>query len=283
MPEKLSIQNHDRYTSGMQYVYPVVSRRAGGVSIGINLNPNNACNWRCIYCQVPGLSRGGPPNLDLSLLRQEFSGFLDQVLHGDFMQRCVEPEYRRLNDVAFSGNGEPTTSAQFADAIGLVNEVMAQQGGDVVALKRVLITNGSRVGQPAVMRGLEALFRHHGEVWFKVDRATHAGIALTNDVHLDPDGVRERLMACARLGPTWVQTCWFRLDGQLPDLDEVEAYLKLVAAVHQVTPLAGVLLYSTARTSYQPEAQRIQRLAAADFDALAIPLRRSGLVVRVAP
>ncbi len=49
----LSASDHDRDATGMQYVYAVVSRRAGGVSVGINLNPNNACNWACVYCQVP--------------------------------------------------------------------------------------------------------------------------------------------------------------------------------------------------------------------------------------
>ncbi|MBS0311602.1 MAG: radical SAM protein, partial [Proteobacteria bacterium] len=55
---QLTSTNHDRDSAGMTYVYPVVSRRAGGVSVGINLNPNNACNWACVYCQVPNLTRG---------------------------------------------------------------------------------------------------------------------------------------------------------------------------------------------------------------------------------
>ena len=53
----LKVTDHDRNAAGLRYVYPVVSRRAGGVSVGINLNPNNACNWRCVYCQVPRLVR----------------------------------------------------------------------------------------------------------------------------------------------------------------------------------------------------------------------------------
>ncbi|OYZ39127.1 MAG: radical SAM protein, partial [Methylotenera sp. 24-45-7] len=62
MPSKktLTTTDHNRDVIGMKYVYPVVSRRAGGVSIGINLNVNNACNWRCIYCNVPDLTRGAP-------------------------------------------------------------------------------------------------------------------------------------------------------------------------------------------------------------------------------
>lgn len=82
---KLEVTNHSRDSAGLTYVYPVLSRRAGGVSIGINLNPNNACNWRCIYCQVPGLRRGAAPPIDLTMLERELRGFIDSVLHGDFM------------------------------------------------------------------------------------------------------------------------------------------------------------------------------------------------------
>ena len=48
MSQVLNIYDHDRDSAGMTYVYPVISRRAGGVSVGINLNTNKACNWRCI-------------------------------------------------------------------------------------------------------------------------------------------------------------------------------------------------------------------------------------------
>jgi wyosine [tRNA(Phe)-imidazoG37] synthetase (radical SAM superfamily) len=61
-------------------VYPVVSRRAGGVSVGINLNPNNKCNWRCIYCQVPNLARGNAPKIDVAQLRAELTGFLREII-----------------------------------------------------------------------------------------------------------------------------------------------------------------------------------------------------------
>jgi hypothetical protein len=67
----LNVTEHNRDSAGLRYVYPVVSRRAGGVSVGINLNTNNACNWRCIYCQVPDLKLGMAPPVDLTLLEQE--------------------------------------------------------------------------------------------------------------------------------------------------------------------------------------------------------------------
>ncbi len=85
----LKTEDHSRDSAGMRYVYPVISRRAGGVSVGINLNPNNACNWRCIYCQVPDLTRGGPPAIDLALLERELDGFLNDAIAGDFMATRV--------------------------------------------------------------------------------------------------------------------------------------------------------------------------------------------------
>src|SRR5258705_7452423 len=86
---RLSTRDHDRDSAGLEYVYPVVSRRAGGVSVGINLNPNNACNWRCIYCQVPELVSGMAPPIDVARLERELDGFLDGVLHRRWMEEHV--------------------------------------------------------------------------------------------------------------------------------------------------------------------------------------------------
>src|SRR6185312_460794 len=138
----LTVTDHSRASAGMRYVYPVVSRRAGGVSVGINLNTNNACNWRCIYCQVPDLIRGAPPPVDLALLRRELAGFLDDVLSGDFLAARVPPDARRLNDIALSGNGEPTSAREFAQVVDLIGEVR-EQAGVAHEVKTVLITNGS--------------------------------------------------------------------------------------------------------------------------------------------
>lgn len=75
MSQKLTTSDHSRDIAGLKYVYPVISRRAGGLSIGINFNTNNACNWRCVYCQVPDLVRGAAPEMDFGLLEQELRFF----------------------------------------------------------------------------------------------------------------------------------------------------------------------------------------------------------------
>ncbi|MDD1610210.1 MAG: radical SAM protein, partial [Methylococcaceae bacterium] len=73
---RLITNNHSRDIVGLKYIYPVLSRRAGGLSIGVNFNTNNACNWRCIYCQVPDLTVGSAPKMDFQLLEDELRFFL---------------------------------------------------------------------------------------------------------------------------------------------------------------------------------------------------------------
>ena len=145
----LTIEDHRRDSAGMRYVYPVISRRAGGVSVGVNLNVNNACNWACVYCQVDNLTRGGPPPIDLDLLERELTVFLEDALHGDFMARQVPADARRLEDVAFSGNGEPTSAAEFPEAVLRVRSVL-ERYGLAGKLPVRLITNGSMLHRPGV-------------------------------------------------------------------------------------------------------------------------------------
>ncbi|WP_310491501.1 radical SAM protein [Dechloromonas sp.] len=253
----LSTDDHRRDSAGLRYVYPVISRRAGGVSIGINLNPNNACNWACVYCQVENLTRGGPPPIDLDCLERELAGFLDDALTGDFMQRQVPPEARRLMDVAFSGNGEPTSAAEFAGAVSVVGKVLERfdQKGKLVVR---LITNGSLMHRSDVQLGIRHLAKLGGEVWFKIDRATAEEVAEINGVPWQMAKTSKNLEICAELAPTWVQTCWFALGGFAPSLASRMAYCDLLRPL--AGKLAGVHLYGLARPSMQAAASRLNPL-----------------------
>ena len=279
----LTPSNHDRDSAGMTYVYPVVSRRAGGVSVGVNLNPNNACNWACVYCQVPGLVRGTAPEIDLAQLEAELRAMLTDILHGDFMQTRVPEGARRLNDIALSGNGEPTSAKAFPQVIELIGRVMADFGL-AGKIKLVLITNGSLADRPRVRDGLGKMAALNGEVWFKFDSATAAGMRSINQTRIAPDKQFERLAAAARLCPTWLQTCLFALDGKPPSEAEQAAYLAAVSRIRQESvPVQGVLLYGLARPSMQPQASRLSALPAAWLEAFAEKIRAAGLPVKVSP
>ena len=276
----LKTEDHSRDSADMRYVYPVVSRRAGGVSVGINLNPNNACNWRCVYCQVPGLTRGGPPPIDLNLLERELNGFLVGAVSGDFMATRVPAGARRLVDVAFSGNGEPTSAAEFPDTVAIVERALATC--DLVGKVLIrLITNGSLLDRKSVQSGIARIGAAGGEVWFKLDAATPAGLARINGTRARPEAVARRLDRCAALAPTWVQTCLFRVDGEAPGESDLQAYLALLAP--HASEVAGVHLYSLARPSLQAEAPRLGRMEEAWLEGFAQRIRQLGLTVRVSP
>lgn len=279
--KQLEVTDHSRDSAGLTYVYPVVSRRAGGISIGINLNPNNACNWRCIYCQVPGLRLGSAPPIELGRLEGELRGFIGELLQGDFMRSKVPEHARKIVDVAFSGNGEPTSAREFPDAIELAGRVLRETGLDGTAKIR-LITNGSLLGRSRVQEGLRRLAALGGEAWFKVDAGTAAGYRRINGVNLSPESVVRNLRRCAQLCPTWVQTCMFALDGEAPAEGEVRAYLDVLGRVG-VTSLAGVHLYGLARPSMQPEAGRLSSLPQGRLEEMAARIRALGLAVRVSP
>lgn len=281
-PVALTIRNHDRDLAGLTYVYPVLSRRAGGVSVGINLNPNNACNWHCAYCQVPGLVRGKAPEIDLARLEDELRGFLGDLIHGDWMARFVPEGLRVIRDIAFSGNGEPTSASVFPEAVALVARLREEFGLSSAAVPLRLITNGSLLAQARVQDGVRLLGEAGGEVWFKVDGGTAEAIERINGVRLEPGAVARNLARCAQLCPTWVQTCMFRWDGEAPSTAELDAYLGLLEEAG-IGALQGVLLYGIARQSMQPEAVRLTPLTADELEAIAARMRKKGLTVRVSP
>lgn len=274
---KLDIHNHSRDSAGYTYVYPVVSRRAGGVSVGINLNPNNACNWACIYCQVPNLTRGSAPEINLRQLEQELRGFLNQTVHGDWLQENVPADSRVLQDIAFSGNGEPTSAQEFPAAVALAGQVLRDVGLQHVKLR--LITNGSLLNRATVQAAIRNMAGMNGEVWFKLDRASSEGMAQVNQVNDNMAAVKKRLLASTENCTTWLQTCWFALDGMAPDVAERQAYLQLVGEVRD--HIAGVHLYGLARQPMQPGSERLSSLSDQEMQAFAEEIRSLGVVVTV--
>ncbi len=284
MPESgsstpLTTTNHDRDATGMTYVYPVISRRAGGVSVGINLNPNNACNWHCIYCQVPGLKRGSAPTIDLQQLEHELVTMLEDILHGQFMAERVPESCRTLCDIAISGNGEPTSCSAFDQIIELIVRIRARFG---LSIPLRLITNGSYLGKRHVQQGLAQMAEAHGELWIKVDSATESGIERINGVGIDPTRLLGQLERAITICPSWIQTCMFAVDGAPPSEQEIIAYLGLLRQLKaRNLPLRGVLLYGLARPSMQEQAEHLSPLDADAMHQIAARIREAGFEVTV--
>jgi len=278
----LTTLDHSRDSAGLTYVYPVISRRSGGLSIGINLNPNNACNWRCIYCQVPDLQRGASPEIELKRVKDELEGILDEVIHGDFYDHYdVAEDLRTIKDIAISGNGEPTSAKNFDEIVELVSQIIRQFTLQD-KIKLVLITNGSLAGKEVVQSGLSTMSSINGEVWFKLDSGTDAGLKTINNAGISIEHVKENLKIVSGLCPTWLQTCVFKLDGKLPPKNERKSYLQFLSCLKKEgIRINGVLLYGLARPSMQAEAPRLAAVSEAWMNEFADDIRLLGFQIKV--
>ncbi len=278
----LTTTDHDRGSADLTYVYPVISRRSGGLSIGINLNPNNACNWRCIYCQVPDLIRGSSPKIELQQLKDELNGFLNDVIHGNFYDHYdVVEDLRTIKDIAISGNGESTSAADFDQVIELIAQSIRQFDLHD-KIKLVLITNGSLAHKKVVQSGLSTMSKNNGEVWFKLDSATDTGLKTINNAGLSVDKVKENLKTMSALCPTWLQTCVFKLDGQSLSDNERGNYLQFLSWLKEEgIKIKGVLLYGLARPSMQVEAPRLSAVSAEWMEEFANEIRQLDHLVKI--
>jgi len=274
----LSIHDHSRELSGLKYIYSVISRRAGGLSIGVNLNVNNACNWQCIYCEIPNLTRGTPPPIELDVLEQELRFFLHEIIHSDYMEKNVSLEDRHLKDIAFSGNGEPTSANEFPEVISIVKKILSEFNL-LHKIKIRLITNGSLMHQTSVIKSVGMLKEMNGEVWFKVDAATEESIKTINQVNLKPSQILERLKNSANVCPTFVQTCIFTIDGKGLSKKDIDAYVELINEVKSI--IQGVHLYGLARPSLQPQAKNLGRIDEEVLQDIAKELRSLNITTTV--
>ncbi len=224
---------HERTFERNRYVYPVISRRSRGVSVGINLSLDKVCNFDCVYCQV---DRGEPEvfeEIDLALLEKELEAAAVLVSSGGIFGHPkfaeTPPPLRRFNDIAFSGNGEPTLCRQFSDVVRIAAEIRRRHALDDVKL--VLITNATLLHETWVAPGLEILDSNNGEIWAKLDAGTEEYYRRTSRSPVPFERIRENLTAAAVKRPIVIQTLIMRLDGEEPTDAEIDAYCARLRAI----------------------------------------------------
>ncbi len=283
-PKEIQLQqayaDHSRHWRDLVYCYPVVSRRSGGLSLGINLNPDKACNFDCIYCQV---DRTRPPavrKVEWTILRRELEQLVDAALDGSLFTvppfDALPPETRVIRDFAFSGDGEPTTYTEFEQAVRLVADIRHARG--LNAVKIVLITDACYLTRPNVEAGLRIMDENNGEVWAKLDAGTQDYFQLVNRPNYPLAHVLNNILAAARIRPIVIQSLWMRIHGEPPPDQEIAAFCDRLNEI-----LAGgghiklVQAYTIARQTAEPWAtplsrEELSRLASIVQSAVAAPV-----------
>ncbi len=276
--------SHPRSFEGNRYVYPVISRRAGGVSLGVNLNLDRVCNFDCIYCQVDRSLPGQKQAVDLQRLESELDAAVALAISGRLFEHppfSGTPKHlRRLNDIALSGDGEPTTYRQFDQVVGVCANVRRRHRLDEVKL--VLITNASMFHRERVQRGLAILDQNNGEIWAKLDAGTAAYYRTVARTAVAFKRILENLRDAARVRPLVIQSLFMRIHGEPPPNSEQQAYC---ARLEEILHAGGRIKLVQIHTIARPPAENwVSPLGDEELQKLAELVRvRTGLNVAVYP
>jgi wyosine [tRNA(Phe)-imidazoG37] synthetase (radical SAM superfamily) len=271
-------RRHSRHFAANRFVYPVLSRRSGGISVGVNLNPDKICNFDCIYCQVDRTRQSEQTFVETGDLLSELESTLRSVTSGELFAteefRQTPPSLRRLNDIAFSGDGEPTTYRNFDELIADCAAVKRRLQLDQV--KMVLITNASMFHRPHVERGLAILDENQGEIWAKLEAGTDDYYQVVERTPIPFRQILDNITAAARLRPLVIQSLFMRIDGSPPPAAELAAFCD---RLNEITAAGGRLkliqVYTIAR---RPAESFVLPLADSEVDAIAQMVRvRTGL------
>ncbi|MBI3864189.1 MAG: radical SAM protein [Planctomycetia bacterium] len=272
---------HSRSWHDNKFVYPVVSRRSKGISIGVNLNPDKVCNFDCIYCQVDRRSEAETKFVETAALLAEIDAMLKLVTTGELFAdeafRNVPAKRRRLNDIAFAGDGEPTTYRNFDEIISAVADLKRRH--DLPGVKMVLITNASMFHRPAVQRGLAILDENNGEVWAKLEAGTDEYYQLVERTKIPFRQVLDNITAAARIRPLVIQSLFMRISGSAPPPAEIAAFCaRLAEIVSAGGRLRLVQVYTVARP---PAESYVSSLTDTELEGIANQVRAIGIPAEI--
>lgn len=242
--------NHDRIYGSNRFVYPVLSRRSNGVSLGVNLNPDKVCNFDCIYCQVDRTSHSETRFVEIDQLLSELRATLAFITSGDFFGdgpfKDIPVELKRLNDIAFSGDGEPTTYKNFDEIISKCASLKRELG--LSDVKMVLITNASMFHRDHVKAGLRIFDENQGEIWAKLEAGTEAYFQTIDRTTFKLQEIVDNISEAARYRSIVIQSLFMNVKGIAPSDEELLAFCgRLSEVVAAGGTIDHVQVYTVAR------------------------------------
>jgi len=267
------VRDHSRTFADFAFAYPVISRRSGGLSLGVNLNPDKRCNFDCVYCEVDRRTPGRAERVDLPQLRAELTALIRAAVTGELGRtgKFAEAPHltQTIRDIAFSGDAEPTMIPNFAACVETVAAVKVAES--LTDTKLVLITDAAGLDKADVRRGLAIMDAHQGEIWGKLDAGTEAYYRLVNRSYIRFDRILRNLHATACVRPIVIQSLFLRVRGEAMPAAELQVYC---ARLNAITAAGGNLravhAYTIARPTPEPWATG---LTADELETIAATIR----------
>ncbi len=240
------------YLGSSRLVYAVLSSRARGLSIGVNLNPDQYCNFDCCYCEVSRQAARkptGPAAVNAQAVAAELTDALAQVNTGVLLRHApfaaLSKENLRLAHVAISGDGEPTLCPNFSEAVECIVHLRA--AGIAPYFKLVLLTNGTAFDQAGVRAGLK-LFTRSDEIWVKLDVGTKAALERINRTSVPFERILRNITELGKVRPVVIQSMFVEVDGALPERSDLMEYGRRLLQLKQSgVKISVVQVYSATR------------------------------------
>jgi histidinol dehydrogenase len=253
------VENHRGREEGA-LVYPVYSRRSGGLSVGINLFPDaKVCSFDCPYCEV--FPFHGDIHFSVEAMEAALLPVLSRLKAGG----------AAIKDICFSGNGEPTLSPHFSGAVEAASRI---RDSLVPGAALVLITNGTGLLEDSTFHFLRrAAFALALKIWLKLDAGAEDWYGEMARSAVPFHRLTGKIREFTALAPVTIQTMICAVRGRPPPPEEGRAWEKLAVDLVRIGAageggIAGFQLYGKARP--------------APSDPLSEPLPRSFLESRAA-
>ena len=232
-----------------QFVYCVISQRARGLSIGINMNPDQYCNFDCVYCEIDHSVKRPQSQVNVEVMIEELQEMLEAVRSGslsDMGFQGIPEELLELREVALSGSGEPTLCPNFYQVVEPVVQLRAL-GLYPPPFKIVLITNCTGLHLPEVQEGIMLLGKDD-EVWAKLDAGSQKYMEEINRTSVPLKLILKNILHLARKRPVIIQSLFASINGWEPPFSEIDQFAQRLRELKEAgANIPLVQIYSSHR------------------------------------
>ncbi|MDP2790215.1 MAG: hypothetical protein Q8O15_00485 [Rectinemataceae bacterium] len=237
---------HDRGADQSSLVYAVISRRSGGLSLGINLFPQGkVCSFDCPYCEVKPFQ--GRKAFSLAALESELQTFFTREYAATWAPLP-------LRDICISGNGEPTLSPHLLEALEICAAARHHHAAIVGEAPIVLITNATGFLNGGLSARLaEFAAKEPLKIWAKLDAGSQKYFTSISRSSFSVDEISKAMAAFARKTTIIIQTMLCEIHGQVPNVDEALSFASRVNAMLAAgARIEAIQVYTLARTPSEP-------------------------------
>ena len=239
---------------------PVQSRRLG-VSLGINLLPNDSkyCTFDCIYCECGWTYSNHKAKLHP---REEVYRALDRMLSQ------MKADGRAPDNITFAGNGEPTVHPEFP---GIIDDTIELRDKYFPEAKISVLSNATQIHKEQVVNALRKV---DGNI-LKLDTANDELLQLINRPagKLDVRTIVERMKVFR--GDLTIQSMFIRGSFEGKSFDnttdaEVDKWIKLLLEIRP----KNVMIYPIERDT---PAKGLEKIPKAELEKIAAKVRKHGI------